>query len=240
MYYILCLHIDRTIDASSGFTSTHAQTFARAVRRKLEQYHELIFNDRAIVAAVVDPRTKGAVLEKVGISVAQQRESFVRFFEKFHQNMSVSNIKLRVVFIMVNLIILWSIRFDRTFASSRSSEEVETAADSFLLDLMANSSPQSSAETAADEVCRWIRLDTGLTFKTPSRDVCASMRIREKEFPRIVQVARELFCCMSTSVPSEQAFSRAGRVVDNKRARLGDESIQILMELESWNRFLKN
>ena len=48
----------------------------------------------------------------------------------------------------------------------------------------------------------------------------------------------ESYSALSSSVPSEQAFSRAGRVVDNKRARLGDESIQILMELESWNRFL--
>ena len=95
VYYILCVHIDRTIEAASGFTSTHAQTFARAVRGKLEQYREQIFNDRAMVAGVVDPRTKGAILEKVGISVARQRETFVRFFEKFHENMSVMHMKFK-------------------------------------------------------------------------------------------------------------------------------------------------
>jgi hypothetical protein len=41
-----------------------------------------------------------------------------------------------------------------------------------------------------------------------------------------------------TSVPSESAFSDSGGFVIPRRIRLSDESIETMMKLRSWNRFL--
>ena len=43
----------------------------------------------------------------------------------------------------------------------------------------------------------------------------------------------------STSVPSECAFSNAGMIVNSKRARLGDDTIKAICELQSFMQFNK-
>lgn len=58
------------------------------------------------------------------------------------------------------------------------------------------------------------------------------------DFPRMKFMARSYLACPATSVPSEQAFSKAGDTVTKKRNRLGDNSLQCVMVLQSWLKHL--
>ena len=53
-------------------------------------------------------------------------------------------------------------------------------------------------------------------------------------FPRISMIARDYLAVTATSVPSESAFSKAGATIQKRRAKLGDDAIQAVMELQGW------
>ena len=62
-------------------------------------------------------------------------------------------------------------------------------------------------------------------------------KINAARFPSIAKVVRDVLVIQATSVASESAFSTAGRVVDDYRTRLDDNTIQSLMLLQSWRRY---
>ncbi|PVU99660.1 hypothetical protein BB559_000505 [Furculomyces boomerangus] len=53
-------------------------------------------------------------------------------------------------------------------------------------------------------------------------------------YPRISIMSRDFLGISSTLVPSESAFSKAGLIVDKRRARLGDNAIQATCKLQSF------
>jgi hAT family C-terminal dimerisation region len=57
-------------------------------------------------------------------------------------------------------------------------------------------------------------------------------------FPNIALLARDVFMAMGSSVPSEAAFSDIGQFVRPDRGSLSDATIEKMMKLRSWNRFL--
>ncbi|BBN10420.1 hypothetical protein Mp_5g03430 [Marchantia polymorpha subsp. ruderalis] len=57
-----------------------------------------------------------------------------------------------------------------------------------------------------------------------------------KRFPRLSLIARDTLMCMSSSVPSESAFSDSGAIATAERNRLCDTSIKTTMKLRSWKR----
>jgi hAT family C-terminal dimerisation region len=65
------------------------------------------------------------------------------------------------------------------------------------------------------------------------------MKVSRGTYPRITLMVREFLGVTSTSVPSESAFSKAGTTVDKRRARLGDEAVQAICELQSFLVFTK-
>jgi len=64
-------------------------------------------------------------------------------------------------------------------------------------------------------------------------------RMNAAKFPAVARLAKDSFAAQASSVASESAFSIAGRIVDANRSSLADESIQALMLLQSWTRFLR-
>ena len=53
----------------------------------------------------------------------------------------------------------------------------------------------------------------------------------QEHYPRLARLARKFFCIPATSVPSERAFSVAGHVVNEKRACLLPENVNMLVFL---------
>ena len=56
----------------------------------------------------------------------------------------------------------------------------------------------------------------------------------------LTKIAWDYICIPSTSVPSEQAFSKSGELISKKRNRLGDSAIEACMCLNSWIKLLEN
>lgn len=99
---------------------------------------------------------------------------------------------------------------------------------------MASSS--EADEPFASEVDRWIS-HAPMPIRESSRNVCQWMRVNQTMYPRISFMAREFLAATSTSVPSECAFSAAGTTIDKRRARLGDDCVQAICELQSLLKF---
>jgi hypothetical protein len=53
-------------------------------------------------------------------------------------------------------------------------------------------------------------------------------------FPTIAKLARDVFSCTASSVPSESAFSQSSGYVTPTRAKMSDEMLEAQMKLRSW------
>ena len=71
-------------------------------------------------------------------------------------------------------------------------------------------------------------------------DPCGWWRNHKSQYPILSKIARDYICIPSTSVPSEQAFSKSGELISKKRNRLGDSAIKACMCLNSWIKLLNN
>jgi hypothetical protein len=97
--------------------------------------------------------------------------------------------------------------------------------------------PSSTSEPFESELARWFDYPS-MEIEQSSRDVLTWLKVNGKNFPRLIMMVKDYLAIMSTSVPSEQAFSRAGATVTKRRARLGDDCISAMCELQSWNLLL--
>ena len=102
-----------------------------------------------------------------------------------------------------------------------------------------NDPSRDQGELFEAELDRWIS-QASMDIRQSSHDVCSWFQVSASGYPRIQMMAKEYLAVTATSVPSECAFSSAGTTISKRRARLGDDSVQALQELESWNRFLKS
>jgi len=59
-------------------------------------------------------------------------------------------------------------------------------------------------------------------------------KVHSSEYPILAQMARDYLSIMSTSVPSEQLFSIAGKQITQTRNRLHPDTIQACLCLKSW------
>ncbi len=71
-------------------------------------------------------------------------------------------------------------------------------------------------------------------------DPCEWWRNHKSQYPILSKIARDYICIPSTSVPSEQAFSKSGELISKKRNRLGDSAIEACMCLNSLIKLLNN
>jgi hypothetical protein len=100
------------------------------------------------------------------------------------------------------------------------------------------SNTEHKNETFENEYDRWITHQT-LPITTSSIDVCEWWKVNSSIFPRVAMMARDYLGVPATSVPSEIAFSKAGCILSERRARLGDDSVQATSELFSFMKFNK-
>ncbi|CAH1769976.1 3544_t:CDS:2, partial [Entrophospora sp. SA101] len=55
---------------------------------------------------------------------------------------------------------------------------------------------------------------------------CEWWKHHRLQYPILSKVARDYLCMPATSVPSEQAFSKSGKLISKKRNRLGDHAVE--------------
>ena len=86
-------------------------------------------------------------------------------------------------------------------------------------------SPVTLAERTRKEVAKYIALEPPIEDQHPLQ----WWKDNQKRLPLLVKCARKYLCIPATSVPSERAFSLAGYIVNQRRACLLPENVNILV-----------
>ena len=207
--HLLLEHVRRAIAENDGFRSTHGRNFAKAVQVKLLEYEELVNRREVKVAAALDPRVKG-ILATVGLVVHEVVSFIIEDYELEYQD-----------------------AYESSRQSASESSVAETSSDSFLDLLDGHEQGRANVdEPFTGELNRWMA-HAPMSMKQSSREVCEWFKVNQTMYPRIQMMAREYLALTATSVPSECAFSRAGTTINKRRARLGDDAVQAICELQS-------
>ena len=76
------------------------------------------------------------------------------------------------------------------------------------------------------------------SIESPNTNPCEWWKNHKLQYPILSKIARDYIGIPSTSVPSEQAFSKSGELISKRRNRLGDSAIEACMCLNSWIKLL--
>jgi len=99
-----------------------------------------------------------------------------------------------------------------------------------LLDDILQKKKRSSNLQSRNEVNEYL-----ITPIEPSNiNPCDWWKNHKLQYPVLARIAQDYIGIPSTSVPSEQAFSKSGELINKKRNRLGDNAIEACMCLNSW------
>jgi hAT family C-terminal dimerisation region len=222
-YFSVTQHTKSAISANTGFRSTHTMNFAKSVLLKLTEYDGNVNNKITRIATALDPRVK-SFLPALSITQASIEEEIRMEFDYTDQSIYDAE----------------QGRSASTSASSSSAKPSATATDmsSLMAALQVPSGPVqgSSWETLESELKRWFAHQP-MSMQQSSREVCMWFQVNKQLYPRIEVMARDYVGVASTSVPSEAAFSRAGAAIRKRRARLDDNAVSAICELQSFLAF---
>lgn len=124
-------------------------------------------------------------------------------------------------------------------------------------------SPSQDTETEADdtEMSIWSDFDKTVFAAQPkgtstSRAIIEMQRYMEEDivprqqdafkwwaknghlFPNLAEVAQEKLCALASSVPCERLFSKAGQILTDRRNRLSDKKVQMLLFLNQNQKYI--
>jgi hypothetical protein len=223
VFFTITQHVKKAIGAQTGFKSTHTIKYAKIVQSKLKEYEVKIKSPAVLIAAALDPRVKN-LLQKMEIEPADVKKYIVQEYQQ-HYSERYSSFKARK-------------------ASTQDSQENSNNNDSLLGSFMGfvddgdvGKSCEQDDESFENELNRWLS-HSPMKANQSSRDVCLWFKVNSANlFPRIGFMAREYLGITSTSVPSECAFSMSGTTISKRRARLGDDAVQAICELQAFLNF---
>ncbi len=180
---------------------------AQEMNTKFKSVLEHLYNSSAYLALILDPRYKSQILP---------------------DSIDEDTIKQILVEEFNNYQIL-----ERSY-NSENDDDGSVVGDKRksigLLDYMLQKKKKSSNLQSRNEVDEYL-----ITPVEPSNiNPCEWWRNHESHYPFLSKIARDYIGIPSTSVPSEQAFSKSGELINKKRNRLGDNSIEACMCLNSW------
>ena len=180
---------------------------AQEMNTKFKSVLEHLYNSSAYLALILDPRYKSQILP---------------------DSIDEDTIKQILVEEFNNYQIL-----ERSY-NSENDDDGSVIGDKRksigLLDYMLQKKKKSSNLQSRNEVDEYL-----ITPVEPSNiNPCEWWRNHESHYPFLSKIARDYIGIPSTSVPSEQAFSKSGELINKKRNRLEDNSIEACMCLNSW------
>jgi hAT family C-terminal dimerisation region len=191
-------------------TESTISQFAWSIHYKMSTYYPLLSARHIIIASALDPRIKKSI---VGTEVSLEELVY-----HLKTEWEIVYADLHEELLQINRV--------------PSGDEV---GDMRLLALLNASAEQ--AETGGDSITEvidcWFRQPC-IPILTPGSSVLLYMKLNQDVFPCIAIMARDYLAMTTTSVPSEEAFSRAGCIVNDFRSRLTDDSISTLCEMQSF------
>ena len=180
---------------------------AQEMNTKFKSVLEHLYNSSAYLALILDPRYKSQILPD-SIDEDTIKQILVKEFNNYQ-------------------ILKRSYNNENDDDGSVVGDKRKSIG---LLDYMLQKKKKSSNLQSRNEVDEYL-----ITPVEPSNiNPCEWWRNHESYYSFLFKIARDYIGIPSTSVPSEQAFSKSGELINKKRNRLGDNSIEACMCLNSW------
>jgi hypothetical protein len=183
---------------------------AQEMESKFNSIQENLYNPCAYLALILDPRYKTQILPN-GVNAETIKKILMDEYNNY-KNMDNSEIN--------------------NDASSSIGEKRKAIG---IMNLMLQKK-QKTNNSERNEIDEYLIV----SVEPPNVNPCEWWKIHKSQYPVLTRIARDYICIPSTSVPSEQAFSKSGELVSKKRNRLGDNSIEACMCLNSWMQLLDN
>jgi len=183
---------------------------AKEMKIKFDSIQEKLYHSSAYLALILDPRYKTQILP---------------------DNISENAIK--------NILIDEFNSYKYLDSENDINEEVSSVGEKRkalgIMDLMLQKK-QKAGNLQRNEIDEYLIIP----IEPKNIDPCEWWRNHKSQFPILTKIARDYICIPSTSVPSEQAFSKSGELISKRRNRLGDSAIEACMCLNSWIKLLEN
>lgn len=111
-----------------------------------------------------------------------------------------------------------------------SAKKQRTATDRFA-DWEDDAPFTSAPSTVDDEITDY--LSSRLSDNPDPDRVLEWWKFNKERFQALSKLARFIFCIPASSAPSERAFSVCGRILEERRTRLGPQSVSNILFLHS-------
>jgi hypothetical protein len=208
-------HITTIINDNAPEIPQWIREIAEDMKIKFDPISTNLYNSTAYLALVLDPRYKTQILPN---------------------NIDANTVKQML---------------SEKYASYQNTEQASSADDkneinegnvgdkrksSGILSRMIQKKKRVSNLQTRNEIAEYL----AIPVESLSIDPCEWWKHHRIQYPLLEKMARDYICIPATSVPSEQAFSKSGELINKKRNRLGDRAIEACMCLNSWIKLLDN
>ena len=184
---------------------------AKEMKNKFDSIQENLYNSSAYLALILDPRYKTQILPN-NINENIVKQTLIDEFNSY-KDLDHSEDKINEDALSVG----------------------EKRKSLGIMDLMLQKK-QKAGNLQRNEIDEYLVIP----IEPKNIDPCEWWKNHKSQYPILTKIARDYICIPSTSVPSEQAFSKSGELISKKRNRLGDSAIEACMCLNSWIKLLNN
>jgi len=188
------------------------KNIAKDMEEKFQSVLDKLYNTNAYLALMLDPRYKLQIIpENIDIEVTKQI-----LVDEFNNYQILEQ------------------SFNDEIDDNLSMEDKRKQLG--ILDRILQKKKKSSNFQLHNEVDEYLTTSTEPLNTNP----CEWWKSHQLQYPVLSKIARDYIGIPSTSVPSEQAFSKSGELISKKRNRLSDNAIEACMCLNSWIQLLDN
>ena len=173
------------------------------MKDKFDFIQENLYNSSAYLALILDPQFKTQILPN-SISVETIKQMLINEFNSYKNMDYFSNNEIN----------------DEGVGEKRKALGI--------MDLMLQKK-QKAGNLQRNEIDEYLVIP----IEPSNIDPCEWWKNHKSQYPILAKMARDYICIPSTSVPSEQAFSKSGELISKKRNRLEDSAIEAYMCLNS-------
>jgi hypothetical protein len=118
--------------------------------------------------------------------------------------------------------------------TSKESDQTIDEDTSAFLQYMAGSMGSAQLNAPGAELDLYLEKRNVIATSNKDFDILGWWKTNALQFPSLSNLARAFLMIPMTSVALESAFSTGGRVLDDHRVRLNDESVEALLCAQDW------
>ncbi|CAB4424784.1 unnamed protein product [Rhizophagus irregularis] len=209
-------HITTIINDNTPEIPQWIKEIAEDMKTKFNPISTNLYNSTAYLALVLDPRYKTQIIPNNTDTdtVKQMLSEKYANYRNTEQALSV----------------------DDENAINEGTNVGDKRKSSGILSRMIQKKKRVSNLQTRNEIAEYL----AIPVESLSIDPCEWWKHHRTQYPLLEKMARDYICIPATSVPSEQAFSKSGELINKKRNRLGDRAIEACMCLNSWIKLLDN